>query len=109
MPLQRGKSERGLKMEKDFELVRKCLALVSHIAAKGASTPDGMHIIGILNWLTMALQHFRGLKIRKTGYLDLRDMGSDEELYQNLLALDEGLQRVPARDFLKLASRSTLN
>jgi hypothetical protein len=96
-------------MGKDLELVRKCLTLISRIAARGASSPDPAHVRDTLMELTYALERESdwtqplAARVRPSSGRDL------ERLHGELDFIDATSQPLAANLILKCASRSTWN
>jgi hypothetical protein len=96
-----------MNMETDLELVKKCLTLISRIAARGASSPDPDHVRYTLLELTYALDHARKAK----GY-SVDDFDTDcrlASLHQELDFIDSTSEPMTAEMILKYSSRNTFN
>ena len=91
----------GYKMEKTLELTRKCLTLISRIAARGACSPDPEHIVDTLMELTYALSE--PLYSTRNGVREL------DRMHRELDFIDSTFQEFTARHVLKYALRSTWN
>ena len=99
--------------DKDIELVRKCLTLISRIAARGACSPDIEHVRYTLMELGYAL--FKSESTNSpTALLEgsismsrrIRDL---EETHRELDFIDSTSQDFTAHDALKYATRGTWN
>lgn len=88
----------------DIELVRKCLTLISRIAARSAASPDPEHVDDTLMELEYALRK----SPFGTGTTGNR---ADDlaRLHQELDFIDSTSQGFTARDILKYAVRNTWN
>ena len=96
-------------MDKDLELRKRCLTLISHLAARAASSPYAEHAELMLKELKYALSESPS---------DLESMDSvatSDELYELdqlcrlLKFIDSNCQRYTAYHVLKFATRSTWN
>ena len=88
-------------MDKNLELTRKCLTLISRIAARGACSPDSEHVVDTLMELTHAL--LEPLYSTRNGVRDL------DQMHQELDHIDSTSQEFTAWHVLKYALRSTWN
>ena len=94
-------------MEPNLELVRKCLTLISRIAARGACSPIPQHVRDTLMEVTYALDRARNL-IRS--YIpDFDDDCRLESLHKTLDDIDSTSEPMTAHLILKYLSRNTLN
>ena len=90
-------------MEENLELKRKCLTLISRIAARAAGSPDPDHVADTLMELAYALE---------TPHRDAEranSVGSFDRLYQELNYIDSTSQEFTAYHVLKYACRNTWN
>jgi hypothetical protein len=90
-------------METDLELVKKCLTLISRIAARGASSSDPDHVLYTLMELAYALDHARKAKGYRLVDFDI------EFLHQELDFTDSTSEPMTAEMILKYSSRNTFN
>ena len=103
------KDEDKLTVDNNLDLVRRCLTIISRIAARGASSPDPDHVRDTLFELSHALQ--------KCSY-DARTLEPPAslggfyrllKLHQDLDFIDSTSTGYTARDFPNFANTSTRN
>jgi hypothetical protein len=87
-------------VEKDLELVRRCLTLISRIAARGACSTDDEHVFDTLMELRVALHNPR---VSPTKHQDI------ERVHHELDFIDSTSQPLMAELILKCSTRSTWN
>jgi len=96
-------------MDKNLDLVRKCLTLISRIAARGASSPDPDHVSDTLFELSCALEtnpYGSGTLEPPISPKSIRQL---ERLHQELDFIDSTSTGYTARDVLKFMNTSTWN
>jgi hypothetical protein len=91
-------------IDEKLELTRKCLTLISRIAARSAASPDPEHVHDTLMELDYALRKSpHGPKKTGNHVYDLN------RLHQELDFIDSTSQEFTAYDVLKYATRNTWN
>jgi hypothetical protein len=94
-------------VDNELDLTRRCLVLISRIAARAAASPDADHVSDTLMELAIALERPKGLQTGHSG--DQHPARSLDRIHQELNFIDSTSQEFTARDALKFALRSTWN
>jgi len=92
-------------MTNTLELTRRCLTLISRIAARAAASPDADHVVDTLMELDYALNSGRGSQNGSSS--DQDTACSLARIHRELNFIDSTSQEFTARDVLKFALRST--
>src|SRR5579862_886 len=97
----------GDKMNENLDLVRRCLTLVSRIAARGASSPDHEHVSDTLFELSFALERHPYSAGTLRPPVSLKGIYFLQKLHEELDYIDSTSQGYTALDFLKFVNTST--
>ena len=97
------------EMDRNLELTKRCLTLISRIAARGASSPDPERVYDTLMELQFALRRdVRGASAVEFP-LSAEEVNNLGRAHRDLAHIDSTSDEFSASDFLKYASRSTWN
>jgi len=103
------KYEDRLTMDKNLDLVRRCLTLISRVAARGASSPDPEHVSDTLFELSYALEKCSYDARTLEPPASLKGIYRLDKLHRDLDFIDSTSTGYTARDFLKFMNTSTWN
>jgi hypothetical protein len=92
--------------DENVELTRKCLTLISRIAARAAASPDCEHVVDTLMELTFALEPHPSAIGSSVTHRSLSDL---RRIHETLDFIDSTSQGFTAGEVLKYALRSTWN
>jgi hypothetical protein len=95
-------------MDTNLEVTRKCLTLISRIAARGACSPDAQNLADTLMELRCALLGPRHATDAWDAVLEPEKRDLDR-IHRELDFIDSTSQNLNARDALKFTVRSTWN
>ena len=95
-------------MNKNLEVIRRCLALVSRIAARGACSPDPCYVADALMQLRSALVDSRHGRDTSSQIIDPLACELNE-IHQDLDSIDTNAHAFTAFDMVKFAVQSTSN
>jgi hypothetical protein len=95
-------------MKKNLEVTRKCLTMISRIAARGACSSDAQNVADTLMELTYALLELRRCTDASDPVHEYRTRDLDR-MHKELDFIDSTSQNLNARDALKFTVRSTWN
>jgi hypothetical protein len=96
-------------MDKNLDLVRKCLTLISRIAARGAAAPDPEYVSDILFQLSYALETYPYSSRAFEPPVSPKSIYQLHKLHQELDEIDLTCTGYTARDFLRFVNTSTWN
>ena len=94
-------------MEDNLTLVRRCLTLISHIAARGARSTDEEHVHDTLYELAGAMAELGSLKVG--AYEATNHTGNLKRVHDELDFIDSTSEPLTAELILKYFTRSTWN
>jgi hypothetical protein len=95
-------------MMNNLEVIRKCLTLISRIAARGACSADEQNVADTLMELTYALLEPRRSRDESDAVLE-QEMRDLDRIHKELDFIDSTSQNLTASDAVKFAVRSTWN
>jgi hypothetical protein len=96
-------------MDKNLDLVRRCLTLISRIAARDASSSDPQDVSDFLAELTCALQRYPYAYGTLEPPISAKGIYSLQRLLEALDYTDSTSREYTASDFLRFANTSTWN
>ena len=95
-------------MKENLDVIRRCLTLISRIAARGSCSPDSCHVADTLMELRFALVAPRLGRDTHDQIVDPSD-GELDKIHHELNFIDSTSQEFTAFQVLKYAVRSTWN
>ena len=96
-------------MDKNLDLVRKCLTLISRIAARGAAAQDPQYVSDILFQLSYALQTYPYSSRTLEPPISPKGIHQLHKLHQELDETDSMSTGYTVQDFLRFVNTSTWN
>jgi len=96
-------------MDKNLDVVRKCLTLISRIAARGAAAQDSQYVSDILFQLSYALETspYRSRMLEPP--VSSKSIHQLHKLHQELDEIESLSPGYTVQDFLRFVNTSTLN
>ena len=96
-------------MDKNLDLVRKCLTLISRITARGAAAQDPQFVSDILFQLSYALETYPYSSLAFEPPISPKSIHQLHKLHQELDEIESLSPDYTVQDFLRFANTSTLN
>jgi hypothetical protein len=95
-------------MDKNLDLVRKCLTRISRIAARGAAAQDPQYVSDILFQLSYAFETYPYRSLMLEPPVSSKSIHQLHKLHQELDEIDS-MSNYTVQDFLRFVNTSTWN